>query len=131
MVNYLPNQEFVKLVSELWLDTFNTIKIKQSFEFSGICPLNPKIVYEKMDKKLKTKIYISENQNDVQHFPEICQKKKENNKNDPVTHIKINIINNEVLKEIDALKKQVVTLQSQLFQMKSETVIKKRKKYKP
>lgn len=126
MVNYLSNQEFVKLVSEIWLDTFNIVKIKQSFELIGICPFNPKIVYDKMDKKSKMTISISENEIKITNS-EIQKEENINNKNEPITHIKSNANNCEVLEELDAVKKQVATLQSQLFQLKSEITIRKRK----
>lgn len=49
--NHLSNQEFVKLIAEVWSSTFNSNNIKRSFELIGICPYNPEIVYDRMKKK--------------------------------------------------------------------------------
>lgn len=125
MVNYLSNQEFVKLVSELWLDTFNIVNIKKSFELAGICPFNPLIVYNKMDKKTKANTITSEIPINLK-ISNVRNETDENNAKDNIQCTRTSLINIEIIKELDALKKHIACLQSELFQLKSETTIKKR-----
>ena len=123
-VNHLSNQEFVKLISELWLDTFNTENIKRSFELIGICPLNPNIVYDRMQKKSIDSIKLDAQQN----ISNDTQKIEIEKNNEPLMHIKSNTINSEVLEELDAVKKQLAILQAQFIKLESETTIKQCKR---
>jgi len=124
MVNDLSNKEFVRLVSDLWLDTFNTEKIKKSFELVGICPLNPNIVYDKMDKKIKLN---TQPKIQINISASTTQQNDDTNKKDLAINTKSSSFNHEILEELIAVKKQVAILQSQLFQLKTETTITKRK----
>jgi hypothetical protein len=71
----------------------------------GICPLNPKIVYDRMEKKSvvcnSNKLNTEDNTVDDEH------KIETENNNEPITHIKLNTINSEVLNELDTVKKQL------------------------
>lgn len=124
-VNQLDNQTYVKLISEIWPNIFSIKNIKRSFELIGICPLNPQIVYDRMEKK-SLNLKMSNINKDSE------QKGYNNNENDLPTEnsmlAKTNMVNIEVLNELDKVKKQLAILQAQFMQLQSETVIKKTKR---
>lgn len=119
--NYLSNQELVKLISEVWLSAFNPDNIKRSFELIGICPYNPQIVYDRMNKRSINSIH-SNTQENTTDSKQIVESSKNN---EPIVHIKSNTINSEVLNELDTVKKQLAILEAKFTQLQAETTIKK------
>lgn len=121
MKTCLTNQEFVKLMSDIWSDTFNTLNIKRSFELIGICPFNPEIVYERMHNKTRTiQPHLIINQRNENRVKKVVD-------NNPITHVKSTKINSEILEEFDLVKKELINLQVQFTRLKSETVVKPQK----
>lgn len=122
-VSYLSNIKFVELISDVWLEVFDTEIIKRSFQLTGIHPLNDSLVYDRMDNKIKA----NSKENSKANINTDNKNEGLFHTNSPTTYTKSKNNTQELCEEFDAIKKTIVNLQIQILQLQNETLTKKRK----